>query len=102
MKTQDIFGALLSEREYQKRRWGFRQSDGSFVENTHTVGDYMVYMQDYLTEAFRRASREEGCHGAIDGLRKVVALGVRCFEEHGVPKRDLNLPVVNARDGLEA
>ncbi len=102
MTTQDILNLLVSERKYQKRRWGFRQPDGSFEESKRTVGEYMVYMQDYLTEAFHAAAREEGDYPALDVLRKVVALGVRCFEEHGVPSRDLLLPVINARDGLEA
>ena len=52
MTTQDILDVLVSERKYQKRRWGFRQPDGSFEESKRTVGEYMVYMQDYLTEAF--------------------------------------------------
>jgi hypothetical protein len=35
-------------------------------------------------------------------LRKVVALGVACFEQHGMPVRDPNTRCVNARDGMVA
>ncbi len=102
METRQVFESLLGERTYQKRRWGHRQEDGSYVESSHSVCDYLVFMQDYLTDTLRRASREDGYEGALDSLRKVVALGVRCFEEHGCPLRDLRMPVINAKDGLPA
>lgn len=101
-KFLDICDVIHEERDYQRRRWGRRQPDNSFVENSHAVGSYMVFMQDYLTEALHRASREDGWQGALDSLRKVVALGFRCFEEHGVPRRDSSKPIINARDGLQA
>ncbi len=102
VKTKKVIDVLLTEREYQKKRWGTRQADGSFTENAHSVGNYLLFMQDYLTEAIHRASREDGFDGALDSLRKVMALGIRCFEEHGIPSRDPLIPVINARDGLSA
>jgi hypothetical protein len=97
-----VLSELWRERRYQKFRWGFRQEDGSFIENHHAVSSYIVFMQDYLTEAIHYASREEGFCNALDSLRKVVALGIRCFEEHGVPPRCFDDPIINARDHFEA
>ena len=68
----------------------------------HTVGDWLIYIQDYLTEAFHRASREEGYQGALDTLRKVAAMCVACFEQNGVPSRQIQSDQTNARDGQRA
>jgi hypothetical protein len=35
-------------------------------------------------------------------MRKVVALGIACFEQHGIAPRDLSAGVVNGHDGLPA
>jgi hypothetical protein len=102
MKTQDIYDVLNGEREYQKRRWGERQPDGSFRESNHEVGEYLVYMQDYLTAGFHALTHKDGSLDALDALRKVVTLGIGCFEEHGIRRRDLYSTIINARDGLKA
>ena len=96
-----VFEALTSEREYQTKRWGYRQNDGSFKEPDHSVCDYMVYIKHYLAKAFAEASEKPGSGDALEMLRKVVTLGVACFEQHGVTPRNLD-NVVNARDGKPA
>ncbi len=102
MSFDQVIEALKVEREYQKYRWGYRQADGSFVEPSHGVGDFLVYAQDYLTAAVHRASRENGNAGAIEELRKVMALCCACFEMNGgLQTRDIT-NVINARDGLIA
>ena len=102
MNIDMVFDAIASERAYQVRRWGLRQWNGVFEEKKHSVGEFLVYIQDYLTEAFHAASREDGDDNTLESLRKVVAIGVACFEQHGVPMRDPNLPCINGRDGQPA
>lgn len=105
MHRNDVFHALDSERFYQRRRWGFRQPDGSFLEAPHSIEEFTLYMQDYLTEAIRQLSRlpePDARTVATDTLRKVVTLGVACFEQHGVACRDVMIPVTNGRDGQPA
>lgn len=97
----DVVVVIRSERDYQRRRWGRRHPEGGFVEVEKSITDFMVYMQDYLTEAFHRASREPGCTGALEVLRKVVTLGVACMEQHGAPPR-LMVAMTNARDNQPA
>lgn len=97
----EVFEAINSERVYQKKRWGLRYetSEGDeFRELDKTVGEFLVYMQDYLTEAFHDASRNDGEEKTLESLRKVVTLGVACLEQHGVKKRP-DSPVINGRDG---
>lgn len=103
MNRADVFAAIDSEREYQKKRWGYREADGSFTEREHEMEAYALYMDDYMAEMKRILSRvatpsPEG----LAAMLKVVSLGIACFEQHGVPVRDPNAPVVNGRDGLLA
>lgn len=102
LSLDDVFAALESERDYQVRRWGYRQPDGSLMEGPRSVEDYLVYMKHYLTKTFAEASEKPGIVPALEMLRKVVTLGVACFQQHGVPMRDPSAVVVNGRDGLPA
>lgn len=102
MTRTEVFKALDTERDYQLRRWGYRQGDSTMKEATHSVGEFLVYMQDYLTEAFHEASRAPGDATAIEVMRKVVALGIACFEQNGVPVRQHEGVVINANDGMLA
>ena len=74
----EVYTAIDGERQYQERVWpGHR----------HTVTEYTLYMQHYLTEAIRALSTQDGEAGGLNILRKVTALGVACMEENGAPPR---------------
>lgn len=94
----EVISAISSERNYQKRRWGRRQHDGTFVEQFNTVGNFVVYMRHYLAEAEKALSTKSGPHAALEELRKVVTLGVACFEQHGIRMRPSEGPVINGHD----
>lgn len=76
-----VYQNIDRERDYQDKKWGDQN------DRRHTPGDFIVFMQDYLTEAAHKASREHGWEPALDVLRKVVALGVACLEVRGCPPR---------------
>ena len=97
-----VFDAIDSERQYQLRRWGFRQANGEMKEAPHGVCDFLVYMDHYMTLAKGEASMKAGNEPALEMLRKVVTLGVACFEQNGIKPRDLSKPIVNGRDGKSA
>lgn len=99
MEINSVFDALHSERKYQKRRWGHRQPDGSMVETQHTTGNFICFMRHYLEQANSRLSTVSGEAAALEELRKVVTLGVACFEQHGINPRDLSKAVINGHDG---
>jgi hypothetical protein len=102
MSRERVFEALGSEREYQKRRWGIRQNNGQMFETQHGVCDYLTYMGHYLTKAKAEASEKAGNDAALEMLRKVVTLGIACFEQNGIQARDLSKPIINGRDGQSA
>jgi len=82
MDSKDIYKVLDGERRYQDTK-------GELLgwSATHSVGDFIVFMQGYLNDAIKKGSHEAGWQGSLEELRKVVALGVACFEQHGVPER---------------
>jgi len=98
----EVYAAIDSERDYQIKRWGYRQCNNHFEEADHGVCDYIVYMHHYLDLAIEKASTEAGNDAALEMLRKVVTLGVACFEHNGIRPRNPDHQVVNARDGQVA
>lgn len=91
------YSAIDREREYQRRCVGKREPDGAVVELPKTVGEYLVYMQHYLTQAITASTTQMGDDAALDSVRKLTALGVACMEMHGAPERS-DAPVLNKRD----
>jgi hypothetical protein len=82
MKREEVYRALDSEREYQINRWG-----GESHDNKKSVGDFIVYMETHLQKAKEHYSSDDFSNQTLDELRKVTAIGVACFEVHGVSAR---------------
>jgi hypothetical protein len=98
-----VYCAINGEREYQARAWGpggFKrdgltsQADGlaltegtSLPEFRREVASYLTFMQHHLDEAKKAVTTQDGSAAALDQLRKVLALGVACAEQHGLPFR---------------
>lgn len=98
MKRAEIFAAIEAERIYQVEEWGANgrrrtlPADNVFAgesgaERSRTVGEFLTYMRHTLTKADAEATEKAGDEAALNMLRKVVALGVACFEQHGCPPR---------------
>lgn len=93
-----VYAAIDSERDYQIRRWGHRQPDGSIMPEQCSVGDFLVKMTYYLDNAKALFACEGSNRNTLVELRKAVALGVSCFEQHGIDIRDLSWSIMNMRD----
>ena len=87
MKREDVYKVLDGERDYQDSKWGVQTDQGKRTEN------FIVYMQAYLNQAVNDITFNKGDEKALDTLRKVVGLGIACFEINGVPKRTSKSPV---------
>ena len=79
---QAAFNAVLQERNYQDKKWGTIQ------ERPREVGTYLTLMRVLLTEAEQAYTKSKSDEPALHELRKVVAVGLACFEQHGVPSRE--------------
>jgi hypothetical protein len=107
MNRDGIYQVIDGEREYQRKVWGQKGErrvnngvpgetethpvvwpDGRVTQEVnHSVGNWIVFMEHYLGLAKAELTLKDGHTAALEMMRKVVALGVACFEEHGVPPR---------------
>lgn len=98
MDRDDVYKVLDGEREYQEHQWGEhgvkRQLPAQGSTNVatessprHGVGEWLTYMEHYLAEARRELTTQHSHVPGLHMLRKAVALGIACFEQHGVPTR---------------
>jgi hypothetical protein len=105
MLRADIFKILVAERHYQQERWVENLRDPLFryeeyadddigrlvlsegPENEHEVDAFVAYVNNYANAALK-ATSEDGPLAALHMLRKVAALCLACFEQHGCPERD--------------
>jgi len=93
---EDVLAAVIGERSYQDQKWGTIQ------QHPHEVGGYITLMRKLLTDAEAAWSSSRGDEAALNELRKVVAVGVACFEQHGVPSRRRKEPAMNIDGYREA
>lgn len=85
---EQVFDIIETERRYQDLLWGPTQERGD-----HTVTEFLVYVEDYVSEAKHIMSRHASPGAdeeALHILRKVAALCVACMEQNGAIPRDIN------------
>jgi hypothetical protein len=74
-----IVQAIVHERAYQQARWD---------DAPHTVGEWLLIVEAELLEAKQAWVKGHGNHEALTELVQVLAVGVACLEQHGVPPED--------------
>jgi hypothetical protein len=79
MKRQEVYKIIDGERFYQDSKW-------EDLDKINNVSDFMIYMQNYLNKAMV-ANNPVQNRESLDNLRKVVSIGIGCFEKFGVPER---------------
>lgn len=89
MDRYQVFAMLNGERDYQDKKWN---EDTTASGGKHSPAEWLVYMQDYLSEAMHYASRRaEPDSGLLvmATIRKIAAMGVCAMEQNGCPGREL-------------
>lgn len=87
MKREEVYKLIDGEREYQNIKWSENTTDSRSI---HKPYEWLVFMQDYLTEAFHVASRNPEPQAQIDAMdiiRKITAMGVCAMEQNVCPPR---------------
>lgn len=74
---KSVLSAIHDERVFQNRKWG------SIEEHPHEVGSYITIMRKLLNDAEQCFSVDSNDIRALDEIRKVVAVGIACMEQHG-------------------
>ncbi len=83
--NSEVMSAVHDERVFQNRKWG------TITEHPHEVGGYLTLMRKLLCDAEQAWSSQKGDVGALDEIRKVVAVGIACMEQHGpIPRSPLS------------
>jgi hypothetical protein len=72
-----VFDILKEEREYQDSLW----------TGKHSVGEEILLMEQYMHDARESWVKNKGDTAALDIIRKVTAMGIRCMENNGVISR---------------
>jgi hypothetical protein len=84
---KNVLTAIDSEVEYAKSLWErLPRSERPLKDEDKPVEFWIMHMRRYLRQA------EEGCYGtdkreALEAIRKLAALAVRCMENQGAPHR---------------
>lgn len=81
MNRQDVYKLIDGEREYQDTRW---TSETTTSGGLHSIEEWIVFMEDYLTEAkhiLARLPKQEADPKAMEIIRKVTAMGVAAMEQ---------------------
>lgn len=94
---EHVYKVIDEERKYQGLRWGIKLGS-IIIEPKHSVGDFIVFMEEFLKRAKQKLTCEIHSADAMCEIRKVTALGIACMEENGRFERNENL-VKNKRTG---
>lgn len=85
MERTQVYKVLDGERDYQI----FHVSPNMNHQGTPSVAEELVMMEHYLNIAREKWVNTSGDVACLDALRKVAAIAIRCFENHGCPSREL-------------
>jgi hypothetical protein len=88
MKREDVYKLIDGEREYQDVRWN---AETTASEGLHSPEEWVMYMEDYLTQARHILARENvqtAYPKAMEIIRKVTAMGVCAMEQIDTKPRE--------------
>ena len=92
MKRNEVYNVIDQERAYQEKAWP-RDADKVALP----VAGELLLMESYLHDARQAYTKYAGDTQCLDMMRKAVAIGIRCFENHGVPSREQPRPEAATR-----
>ena len=82
MTRAEVYAAIDSERDYQDRLGADRTAG-----QAHPVGSYLTMLRHYLREAEEAWTKTAGDAAALESIRKIAGISVRCMEDHGTTLR---------------
>lgn len=90
MERKEVYSVINDERVFQDRKWG------TIADRPKQVGAWLTLMRHLLTKAESDWATSSGDHNALDEIRKLVAVGVACMEQHGaVPRNPIDFAAIN-------
>ena len=89
MNREQVYKILDGERDYQDLKWGSTFSGNRPGNGDRSIDEFVLYMEGYMRDAVQHASHYADTERVLETLRKVAALAIRCFEQHGCPERKI-------------
>jgi hypothetical protein len=80
---EDVLAAVDYEIDYAKALGNDRVES----QDPHTTGEYLVMLDTYIAQAKAGWTFQAGDRKALDAIRKVAAIAVRCMTDNGVVRR---------------
>lgn len=90
---QVIYGKIDEERAYQDLKWSTGQRPDQVPDKDKSVAEWLNYIEYHLDLAKKNVYNLDKT-AALDDIRKITALAVRCMEIHGCPERK---PIVKSK-----
>lgn len=95
MKRKDVYKLIDGELDYSKEKWTKERERvtrrGCAVMSKKNPGkdveSWILYMEHHLTKARTLASTNVDKRDALEEIRKVAGLAVRCMEYNETPER---------------
>ena len=87
LTRKEVYDIIDGEREYQDSRWNEHTTASG---GTHDPDTWLIYIQDYVTEAIHIASRNpnpEAQERVMEHIRKIGSMCVAAMEQNGVKPR---------------
>lgn len=84
MITQEVLDAINEEIAYAK---GLGPDRVESQERPHTTAEYLTMLDTYLRRAQDGWTAVAGDQLALDEVRKVAAIAIRCMLDNGVVRR---------------
>lgn len=81
MQRKEVYAAIDSERDFQDRKWG------TIEKHPHEVAAWVTLMRVKLADAETAWAGSPSDDLALEEIRKAVALGIACLEQHGCKSR---------------
>lgn len=81
MNRVEVYKLIDGERDYQDE-----QSKKWDHQGVVTVEAEILMMEEYMKKVREAWTNNYGPEQAMDQMRKVIAMGVRCLENHGEGK----------------
>lgn len=81
MERATVYAAIDTERDFQDLKWG------TVEYHPHEVGGWITLMRKLLNDAEVAWTGSSTDHTALEEIRKVIAVGVACGEQHGIQTR---------------
>lgn len=86
-RREQVYQILDGEVEYAMSLWDAGQKENSWPDKEKPVECWLVWMDTYISEAKKAATRSANKMVALDNIRKAAGLAVSCMTYHPVRTR---------------